>query len=143
MTRRNRQRGVALIVSLLLLIVVTVLAVSSIRMGTVNLRIVDNMQSQRITQAVAEEEANRVLGEIDNFNNPTDNLDTTNDNLNVDISDRECIAARKASGYSMTFDLAPEDTTWEYTTTIQNGVNGATAEITTGAEIRMTAGSCS
>lgn len=142
MSSRHRQHGVVLITSLLLLVVVTVLAVSSIRMGTVNLRIVDNMQSKQITQSIARQASNRVLSDIDYFTNYTTTPTETIDGIDVAISQRECVGTKPATGYSAKWGLAPEDNTWEYTTTVTNGVNGATARIGSGVVIRMTAGSC-
>ena len=142
MRSRARQHGIVLVTTLLLLVVVTALAVSSIRTGTVNLRIVRNMQSEQLTKSIARDASNRVMSDIDNFNNWNTTPTITIDGIDVDITQRDCIDARPASGYSATWGLAPQDTTWEYTATIDDGIEGAEATVLAGVEIRMTTGSC-
>ncbi len=137
----RQQHGMVLVVSLLLLVVVTILAVSSVKMGMVNLRIVDNMQSKQAASDIAQAVNNEVMSDIDHFNNPAaETYNVAGETVNV--SQPECIAARPADGYSAKWGLAPEDTTWEYTVVLADGYNGATATVEQGVEIRMTTGSC-
>ena len=51
----QRQSGATLIVALIMLIMMTVLAVSAINLSTINLKIVGNMQSQKAMDAAAQD----------------------------------------------------------------------------------------
>lgn len=137
----RQQHGMVLVVSLLLLVVVTILAVSSVKMGMVNLRIVDNMQSKQTASDIAQTVNNEILSDIDNFNSPAAETHTVAGET-VSVSAPECIATRPAEGFSAKWGLAPEDTTWEYTVVLANGDNAATATVEQGVEIRMATGSC-
>ncbi len=141
MTPHRKQKGMVLVVSLLLLVVVTILAVSSVKMGMVNLRIVDNMQSKQRASDIVQTVNNQVLSDIAHFNNPAADSYTVSGET-VTVTEPECIAARPAQGYSAKWGLAPEDTTWEYTVSMANGNNAATASVEQGVEIRMATGSC-
>ena len=44
--KHHREKGAVLVISLLMLIVLTLLAVSAINTGTINLRVAGNMQAQ-------------------------------------------------------------------------------------------------
>ena len=59
--RKNRQRGAVLIVSLIMLVVLTLLAVSGIRSSSVNLRIAGNMQMQAEASAAAQQAIEEVI----------------------------------------------------------------------------------
>ena len=59
--RKNRQRGATLVVSLIMLVVLTLLAVSGIRSSSVNLRIAGNMQMQAEASAAAQQAIEEVI----------------------------------------------------------------------------------
>lgn len=63
----NRQRGIVLILSLIMLVVLTLLAVSAIRLSTVNLRTVANAQSRSEALSTAQRTIDCVLS--NNFAN--------------------------------------------------------------------------
>ena len=54
MNRLNRQRGMTLVVSLVMLVVLTLLVVSAIRFGNINLRIAGNVQSETEASAATQ-----------------------------------------------------------------------------------------
>lgn len=143
MNAHSRQRGAVLVVSLLMLLVATILAVSTIQTGTANLRIAGNMQATPEARDYAQRAVNEVLADIDKFNSPASgNITITDADGNghtVSISQPECVAKQTATGYSASWGLAPLDTTWQFTATIQDEAN---ATIEQGVKIRMTAGSC-
>lgn len=136
------QRGAVMVVSLLLLLVMTMLVVSSVNTGTVNLRIVDNMRARQDAQAVTQVAANEYMSDGGNFVAPTSGATITVDGHQVTVTAPECVDARPATGYTATWDLTPDDTTWEYDATITDGDNGAAATLRQGVQIRMPAGSC-
>lgn len=60
----TRQQGVTLIVSLIMLVVLTLLVVSAIRFGNINLRIVGNVQTHSEASAATQIAIERVLEQV-------------------------------------------------------------------------------
>jgi Tfp pilus assembly protein PilX len=58
---RNQERGVTLIVTLIMLVVMMLLAVAAINMSTTNLKVVGNMQLQQEATSAAQAAINQVL----------------------------------------------------------------------------------
>lgn len=58
---RRRQRGISLVLGLIMLILMTLLAISAFQASNVNLRIAGNMQVRQETQAAAQTAIERVL----------------------------------------------------------------------------------
>jgi len=143
MNAHSRQGGAVLVVSLLMLLVATILAISTIQTGTANLRIAGNMQATQEARSYAQQATNQVLADIGNFNTPASKnitfTDADGNGHQVSVSKPECVARHTASGYSASWGLAPLDTTWQFTATIQDDAN---VTIEQGVKIRMTAGSC-
>lgn len=139
MKRRN-QRGAVLVVSLLLLTVMTMLVISSVNTGTINLRILNNMRAQQEAQAITQLAVEEFVSEPTNFDPPQSATVTKGDHT-VTITEPQCVATRPADGYSAKWGLTPEDTTWEFEATISH-TEGAGASIQQGVEIRMPADSC-
>lgn len=138
---RPYQRGAVLVTSLLMLVVLTLLAVSSIRSSSVNLLIVDNMQSQKHAEGLAQRAIAEVLGDVDSFKNPAAQQ-LTFENVAVQVTEAQCIGYRTATGYSIRMGrgyLPPEDTAWEFSASVDEA---AKATIHQGVQIRMTAGNC-
>jgi len=73
---RNRQSGVALVVALLFLLVVTLLAVTAARDSSFSLQMSGNMQDQADSLQSAEATALAVLGLARTGNDPFDGTDT-------------------------------------------------------------------
>jgi hypothetical protein len=63
--RPGRQRGAALFFALIILGLMTLLAVSAYNMGSVNLKIVSNVQARQEATAAADQVAQQVLGSTD------------------------------------------------------------------------------
>lgn len=139
----NSQKGAILVTSLLMLVVLTLLAVSSIRTGNVNLLIVGNMQAEKRAQELAERAVAEVLSDPAAFTDikPARTIDI--DGTPVQVSEAECIASRTAPGYSIVWgSVAPEDTSWEFSATVADAGDGATARIFQGLDLRLTVGNC-
>lgn len=102
-----RQRGAALIVTLLMLVVITLLAVALINSSTVNLRIVDNMRTiqeqesmvQRAIERVSSDPSFFAPGGGDRIINFDNNLDPNNEGTNnVRVEPAQCISAFPPDG---------------------------------------------
>lgn len=141
----NRQRGAALIVSLLMLTVMTLLAVTSIQSSNVSLRIVSNVQSERIVTEQAQRGIEHALSDKANFYSPSDityNPTGDGDNLETTVSAAECLGVRPMPGYSANMTNAPEETVWQVTAQASDAASGAETAINQGVKIIMTAGNC-
>lgn len=76
--RPHAQRGVTLIVALIMLILLTVLAMSSLNIGRSSLQISGNVQSKAVTQAAAQQILNQVISNRTFAETPTNVLDNSN-----------------------------------------------------------------
>ncbi len=74
---RQAQRGTTLVVSLIMLILLTVLALSTLNIGRSSLQITGNAQAQAVTQAAAQQVINQVVSNKTFANAPTAVLDNT------------------------------------------------------------------
>jgi Tfp pilus assembly protein PilX len=143
MTMKNQQ-GSVLFVSLILLVAMTMIAVASARVSTTQLRIVGNVQAVRLAESSAQLGIEETIGSINSFSNPTTNIVVGNlpAGINVAVSDRRCLGAAPAPGFSAVMNIAPEDTMWEVDVSATDTLTGATATMTQGVRVRMLAGSC-
>ena len=139
----GRQRGVSLIIGLMMLVVITVLGLSMASLSTSNLKIVRNDQTKQARIAIAQQAVEQVLSNANYFTAPTGSVAVTNTGgMQVTVSDRTCVRSMSAGGYSATSGLAPIDTIWSFTVTVNDPVIGASTVVTQGARMRMLAGSC-
>jgi Tfp pilus assembly protein PilX len=143
MTMKNQQ-GSVLFISLILLVAMTMIAVATARVSTTQLRIVGNVQAVRLAESSAQLGIEETIGSINSFSNPTQNIVVGNlpAGINVAVSDRRCLGAAPAPGFSAVMNIAPEDTMWEVDVSATDTLTGATATMTQGVRVRMLAGSC-
>jgi Tfp pilus assembly protein PilX len=141
-----RQCGGALIVSLIMLLVITLLVTSAIRSSNTNLLIVGNMQMQVQATAAAEQAINQILSSSANFNNTPAGLtvlvDINNDgttDFSVSVSAPRCISMIPIGGTSATLSnlLATNDTYWDIVATVTDTRSGATVTLHQGVKIRL------
>ena len=67
MKSRTQQRGIAMVIGMIFLVLLTLLVISAINSGTVNLRITSNMQSQDEARAVASQAIEKFVSSYANF----------------------------------------------------------------------------
>ena len=157
----KRQSGTTLIVVLIMLVVLTLLAVSGMRMGTSSLQIVGNMQARRFVDYIAQEAMEDVMNSIAPFNAPTGAVTlrtggttlsantntwtslTTPSGIDVRISTRTCLFSAPASGYSAVSTIAPEDNLWQFTVDVRDTFTKSATSMMQGAKIRQLFGACS
>ena len=142
---RNRQQGIVLVVTLILLVVLTLFVLSSTRMTTGNLRIVGNMQGKKMVDALAQQTVEQVLSSIAPFYTPTTVIipdPPAPSGMNVAVSNRTCIRATTAPGYSAVSGVSPEDTFWNLSVDVTDTITGAKTLVTQGVRIRLPAGNC-
>jgi len=143
----RNQRGATLFVALIFLLIMTLYAITSINMSTVNLRIVGNMQAVKYMDSAAQEAIEQKISNSDSFASSvgatTVNSTISGTNFTVNVAAPDCIDSQTAAGYSAVVEnIIPEDNTWEISATVTDNVTGATSTIHQGVEMRMLAGNC-
>ena len=156
----KRQRGVAMVIGMIMLVLITLLVVSAINSGSVNLRIAGNMQAEEGARAVAQQAIEQFIGVYTNFYptptamNPTTpttpNFDINNDGTSeyvVSIAAPTCkLAAKQVPGKSADCingaraGLFCWDTVWEVVATATDAKTGVRQVITQGVSITFAPG---
>jgi Tfp pilus assembly protein PilX len=141
---RTRQQGSVLFVGLILLVAMTMIALASVKTGTTQLRVVGNVQAVQRVEAAAQLGIEEVMGHIDAFTDPAKVITVGNlpQGIEVVISERRCLSAVPAAGYSAVAKISPEDTLWSVEAKATDSLTGATATVSQGVRVRMLAGSC-
>ena len=67
MQNRQQQHGATLFVALIFLLIMTLFAISSINMSSVNLLIIGNMQAIKVMDAAAQDAIETKMNDSDNF----------------------------------------------------------------------------
>ncbi len=135
---KSEQSGAALLVSLMMLVILTLLGISAVNMSTINFRITGNRQASLENVTRTQNAIETVLSDVNYFLTPA-NTPTIN---SVAIAERRCYRRQTAPGYSLTWGLAPIDTNWDIVGRYTDPITGATTTIHQGVEIRMTNGNC-
>ena len=149
-TSVRRQRGATLIITLIMLAVLTLFAVSAFNLSSVNLKITGNYQSQKSMEAAAQQAIEQLISQVTPFNlTPAASTVCVGGGIaclggyNVAISAPACYYSTTAKGYTKKVgELTPEDTTWEIRASVTDSLTGAKATIVQGVAIRMLAGNC-
>lgn len=146
------QRGATLLVTLIMLIVLTLFAVTAFNLSSVNLKIVGNFQQQKETDAVVQQALAHVLGSIAAFDAPAavslcipggtaPPCAATQHNVTIDRP--RCNYTTAARGYTKILgQLTPEDTNWDVRASYTDTFTNARAAIVQGVAVRMLAGNC-
>ena len=148
----SRQRGLAMVIGMIMLVLLTLLVVSAINSSSVNLRITGNMQAQDEARAMAQQAIERVLGVKANFyptptaqaatNYYADNNSSGNAVYSVAVAAPVCKGAAKQFP-GRTVDcingaragLFCWDTLWEVVATATDSKTGVRQVITQGVAI--------
>lgn len=142
MTGTTRQSGAVLLMSLILLLMMTVFAISAVNMGNLGLKVVGNMQNQKTMDSSAQQALEQVISRFGGFGlTPAAQTISVNNN-SVAVAAPVCVYSTNATGYSAAWGLAPQDNIWHISATVTDNASGATATITQGVQIRMLAGNC-
>jgi Tfp pilus assembly protein PilX len=97
MNRRYREQGMTLVVALVMLVVLTLLVVSAIRFGNINLRIAGNVQSEAEASAAAQVAVESMLNTINGSSNisaitsQTVNVSTGGATYTVSVTKPACL----------------------------------------------------
>ena len=139
----HRQSGATLIVVLIMLVILTLFAISAVNLSSSNLRVISNMQARKLVEQVGLQGSEQVMSSMANFTSPTGAVTVSAPTgITVTVSTRVCQFATAAQGYSAVQPIVPEDTQWDYAVTVTDSVTNASARFWQGAKIRMLAGNC-
>lgn len=164
------QRGMTLLIALIMLVVITLFVVSMVRLSNTNAAIVGNMQAQKAVQAEAQQAIEVALNSFEFFDdaiqednawvNPaTEYLSyadlwtgykpsaagvtppATQSN-DIRIFRPQCTYFEPSSGYSALSGVAPQDTYWDLQVVSADSQSGAITEMHQGVQMRLPAGNC-
>ncbi len=149
----TRQQGATLVIALIMLVMITLFAVTMVRLSNTSMQVVGNMQNQRSLEATAQHAVESKISSIAFFNDAVDNTnqfatqnyvdDTTTSSLaTVRIQKPVCVAQQQATGYTLGSPLTPQDNVFEVRATSTDSVTGASVQLVQGFKIRMTTGTC-
>ena len=167
----RRQLGATLLISLIMLVVMTLFAITAIRTGNIGLKIVGNQQAQKQMEAAAAQAVEQVVSNLGNFDSgaiilpgataaqricinstvagsppvaiPPDTCAVkAPGSFQVDVQPVRCVAAKRQTGGSLTQAMSTYENTWEVVATVTDSLTGAKATFHQGLMIRMLASSC-
>jgi type II secretory pathway pseudopilin PulG len=153
MSLRTRQEGATLIVTMIMLVIFTLFAVTMIGGSGVNLKVVGNMQAKKRVEADAQQAIEQVLSDADNFEPPFNDGTTENqfpqtialNDSSVILPVPRCLLEIPVGGYQMGSatqpSLAPLDMVWEVQANAQDPASGAAAVLRQGFRLRRPLGS--
>lgn len=155
------ERGAALFVTLILLVVITLFALSMINSNIVSTRVVAAQQSEKTMELAAEQALEKFISTSANFlpapttttqvNVTTPAYGTASGNSSsnqkaVTVSAPKCIGETVATGFSLCQGFncppVPKDTTWEISATASDSATGASVSVTEGVKIQLPSGNC-
>jgi Tfp pilus assembly protein PilX len=158
----QRQRGMTLVISLVMLVILTLFVVSGIRIANINLRITGNYQWQKAMEALTDQAIEQVVTTSSSFDDSAVQAGTATDkvvcadgtvgasgvctvtNSQVGtVQTPRCLSTKVATGYSKKIDaLSPDDNDWLIKATATDSVSGAKVTIYRGVTVRQLANSC-
>ncbi len=140
-----RQRGMTLVVSLIMLVVITLFVLSAIRLSTANLRTVGNMQARSEAAAASQRAIEDLLSSVSAFTAPGSVASSVTVNVNktdytVAVATPVCVKTEPVTGNSYdNSGLALQDTYWDLQTTATNAKSGANVTTHQGVKVRLSA----
>lgn len=151
-SRLSRQRGMTLIVSLVMLVALTLFVLSMMNASRGNLIAVGNMQAQRQLEAAAQKVIEDRISSLTFFTDAAANagawpaglstIPVAEAGYTVTLHRPVCIWAQPDEGTSATNPLVPELTVWRVRATAMDPVTGGAVDVSQGVRIRLLAGRC-
>lgn len=140
-TQPEKQRGVVLVVSLLMIAVLALLATASINLGGSSIQVISNQQAQRATEAAAETEIEATISDLGNF---TGELAWQGKRDGIDISRNApvCVGEATLPGFSLTNKLALQHNYYQFRVTAADAGSGAATSVRTGVRVLQNADTC-
>lgn len=138
---KHRQRGAALLVSLMMLLLLTMLAVSAVNMTSLGLKSASNMQDMQLAEAAVQAGIDTQLsGSADFFRNAVAVNYTSYAPYTVNVARPVCLGFNIAPGYEERYgeEINRYDNAWRVDASVQSSsaVNGETAAISQGVIVK-------
>lgn len=144
---KANQRGMTLVVGLIMLLVITLFVVSAIRLSTANLRTVGNMQARNEAAAASQRAIEDMMSSTAAFTTPA--LITASPTVTVAVNKTDysvaratpvCVKTQPVTGNSYdNSGLALQDTYWDLQATATNSKSGASVTTHQGVKVRLSA----
>lgn len=137
------QRGVSLLVTLVMLVVMTLIVVSAIRAANANLKTTANLQLRQEAVQAVQTAVENILSDRSNFTAPANKtvnvtVDGGSTTYQVNVTAPTCLLAVPVSGYSIDFAAsAPSDSYWDVKATTTDASTGASATVHQGVKMRI------
>lgn len=160
----RKQRGMTLIITMVMLVILTLFVVSAIRIANINLRITANYQWQKEMEAVTDAAIEQLASSMTAFDNSAVQAGTATDQeicATGSVADAgvtcaslgsssigtvsvpRCYTSRIAAGYSKKLgELSPDDNEWLIKSTATDSVTNAKVTVYRGITVRMLANNC-
>ncbi|MGQ0750848.1 MAG: pilus assembly PilX family protein [Betaproteobacteria bacterium] len=139
----QRQRGATLVIALIMLVVLTLFAVTGFNLSSVNLRIAGNYQDQKYLESLAQQAIEQVISTATPFSLTPAAQTITISGYNVSVTAPKCNYYVTAKGYTKKVgEVAPEDADWEIRAAVADATSGAQAAIVQGVRMRQLPGNC-
>lgn len=157
----RKQRGMTLLISLIMLVVLTLFAVAMIRLSNTNVVVVGNMQAQHQLEAVAQQAIETDLNSASYYDDQiagtgcwaggatTNTVGSANcfngantNGYTVTLNKPKCMYTQKSTGYSAISNVAPDDDFFESEATATDPVTGATTDVVQGVKVTLPTGNC-
>lgn len=138
------QRGAALFVVLVMLVVLTLFVVAGINLTSTNLKVVGNMQAQQFIESTVDRALAQTLSDPVNFTTPTAKTVTVQ-GINVAVAAPVCNSSTPDTETEATkkLGLPPDEyTTWDVQASGTDDLTGARVTIHQGVAVRLPQGSC-
>lgn len=132
-------------VSLIMLVMITLFAVTSINLSNSSMRVVGNYQMQKQMEMAAQQAIDQVMSRSSSFGAGSSSSTITVNGFSVAVTNAACIFSTQATGFSASLSssaITPEDNDFEVIATVTDPISGARAVIHQGVRMRMLAGSC-
>jgi len=153
MPLKRKQNGAVLLTSLIMLVVLTLFAISMINSSSLGFRIASNFQAQKVMEQGVHEQMAKLISNPANFSAPVVQPDACVNGVGaactggylVKVGMATCIGFGPAPGYSKKVgELDPQDNDFEVQATVVDPANPANKYMTIveGVRVRMLAGSC-
>lgn len=139
---RRHQRGIVLVVSLLMIAVLALLATASINLGTGSALIVQNQQSEQVAVAAADALVEETLSDLNVLTDGTALPPETRDGVTVERSAPVCMGDTPLPGFSLTNNLALQHNYYRFEVTAVESSTDANARIRVGVRVLQNAGTC-
>ena len=140
----HAQRGVTLVVGLIMLLVLTLFAVSAIRLSSANLKTVGNMQARNEAAAAAQVAIEETMSNVTSFTaiplvaRPNVPVTINGTTYNVSVAAPVCVRSEPVRGNSHdNAALALQDTYWNVAATATDARTGASVVINQGVRVRL------